>query len=1039
MIKHRLFFLFLLVATTLATLAQKTKQITGTVTDQQGEPLIGATVKAVGFQGGTVTDLDGNFKMSIPASAKELSVSYVGYNTMTVTLKGSVVNIVMKEDSNIMDELVVVGYGSVKKGDVTNAVAQIKGEELADRPVNNVASALQGELAGVEVRTTSGAPGSGVQINVRGATSINEDGNSNPLYVVDGVPMDDDFDLVSLNPQDIASIEVLKDASSSAIYGSRGANGVVIITSKKGGVDDKVRINFKADFSLSSPERYVDVMSPEEWIAWRMKSNDVRYVNQYGNKGATAADDFYTRVQLVGGISSNYVNDPRWTMPNYGGLALIDWQKEMFRTAMARNYNVSISSGNQKSNYRASIGYATQDGIVIETAFKRLNVKLSGETTIWDRLKLGVDMNAQLSKTKGGNVDGKDNAAMAALTLAPVAEPDAGIHTGTEPYSSYLYAGSSNSPVESMKRKSYTDELVRIVTSAFARYTIMKGLSAEVLGSWTFTNKERRNFLPSSLNRYWASTPEGYYSTSRWTGSRGHRYLGQMLLSYDQTFDKHHVNAVAGWSLENSKDGSNYTLAATHFPNNSIEGFSMNQVKMTDASVSLSMEDRLISYFVRAEYGYDDRYLMTASLRRDGSSRFGKERRWGTFPAISAAWRASNEAFWKKEWVVNQAKLRISYGTNGSNAIPLNAAMGMMGISNYSQGGTVITGYVPTSHDNNDLGWQKTDSWNFGVDMGFLNNRISLALDFYVKNIRDMLYRMTLPSVIGYTSSYANVGNIRNTGLELELKTENLTGRLRWTTSLSLGYNKNKVVDLGGNSTIYMGYDGSTQVLEVGRPAGEFYLYDAVGVYQTQEDLERYPTQTGSVVGSVRYRDANGDGKITEADRVHMGHPQPTVTYGLKNTFKWKQWDFSFLITAQTGGKIYSALGRAFDRQGMGTSVNVLSKWSNMWFSAQDPGDGKTPNAWVSGINEEYDNRWLYSSDFLKLKNVTLGYRFKMPKKFLVNSLRVTASIENVFMIHSYDGGYSPESNNATSRISSYDYGAYPQARTFNLGINVQL
>ena len=350
----------------------------------------------------------------------------------------------------------------------------------------------------------------------------------------------------------------------------------------------------------------------------------------------------------------------------------------------------------------------------------------------------------------------------------------------------------------------------------------------------------------------------------------------------------------------------------------------------------------------------------------------------------------------------------------------------------------MTVGYVPTSTANVDLGWQKTDSWNFGIDMGFFRNRISLAVDYYVKNIRDMLYQITLPADMGYATGYTNVGNIRNKGLELELKTENLTGKLRWTTTLTLGFNKNEVISLGDNSTIYTGYDKSTQVIEVGHPAGEYYLYDAVGVYMTAEDLEKYPTQTGSVVGSVRYRDVDGDGKITEADRTYMGHPQPSVVYGMTNTFKYKNWDFSFLITAQTGGKIYGAIGRAYDRQGMGVSINPLSKWENMWFSEQDPGDGCTPNAWVSGISEEYDNRWLYSSDFIKLKNVTLGYRIKLPKRAFVNNIRLTASIENVFMLDKYDGGFSPESNNSSSRISSYDYGAYPQARTISFGANLQ-
>ncbi|MBQ7427097.1 MAG: TonB-dependent receptor [Bacteroidaceae bacterium] len=1034
--RNKLLTTFVLLAMAVAMTAQEMKKVTGTVLDTMGEPMIGATVKPYGEQGGTVTDLDGKFQLNVPQGTKQLTITYIGYKTMTVNLKGNTVNVVMSEDTNMMEELVVVGYGSVKKGDVTNAVAQVKGDDLADRPVSNIASALQGELAGVEVRTTSGAPGSGVQISVRGATSINEDGTSNPLFVVDGVPMDDDFDLITLNPQDIESIEVLKDASSSAIYGSRGANGVVIITSKKGSDDGKVNVSFKADFSLSSPERYIGVMSPEEWIEWRSKSNDVRYVNNYGTQGATANDDYMTRLRFTSG--TNYVNDPRWSMPDYGGLALIDWQKEIFQTAFAQSYNLSVSSGNKTSNYRASLGYVNQEGIVITTNFQRINLKLSAQTTLFDKLTIGVDLAPQFSVTKGGDVDGKDNAAMSALTMTPVAEPGVGIHTGAEPYSRYIYAGGGTSPVEVMERTKYRSESVRINASAFLRYQITKGLTGEILGSWLFNNSERHRFVPGSLSSYWASYPEGYYTTGRWNGSRTHKYLGQVLLTFDRTFGMHHLNVVAGASLENTRDGSSWTLNATQFPNDAIEGFDMNTARITTANTTITTQDRLISYFTRAEYGFDSRYLLTGSIRRDGSSRFGAKNHWGTFPAISAAWRLSNEHFWKESWVMNQAKIRVSYGVNGSNAIPVNSAYGMLTESNYSQDGNLITGYTPSSRDNEELGWQKTDSWNVGLDLGFFHNRISLAVDYYKKSIRDMLYKITLPADMGYTSGYTNVGNIENQGVELELKTENLTGKLRWTTSLSIGYNKNKVKDLGANSTIYTGYDGSTQVIEVGRTAGEYYLYDAVGVYNSEADLMNYPTQTGSVVGSVRYRDANGDGQITEADRVYMGHPQPTFTYGMTNTFKYKNWDFSFLITAQTGGKIYGALGRAFDRQGMGTSINVLKKWRNMWFSESDTGDGQTPNAWVSGISEEYDNRWLYSSDFIKLKNVNIGYRFKMPKKFYVKSIRVNASVENVFMIDNYDGGYSPESNNSTSRISSYDYGAYPQARTFNLGVNFQ-
>ena len=1040
--KHILFTL-LLASASISGMAQNTKTIHGIITDGNGDPVIGATIK-VGKQG-TVTDMDGKYTLSVPNGTHQVEVSYIGMKTKKVSIKGNKASTTLQEDSKMMDEVVVIGYGSVKKGDVTNAVAKVKGDQLKDRPVSNIASALQGELAGVEIRTTSGAPGSGVQINVRGATSINESGNSNPLFVVDGVPMDEDFDLVNLNPQDIESIEVLKDASSSAIYGSRGANGVVIITSKKGNDEGKVRVNFSADYSLNAPERYMDIMSPTEWIEWRKKANNVRYVNQYGLKGAKETDTYAERIAIIGSVSGNYVNDPRWDMPNYGGLSLIDWQKEIFQTALAQNYNLSVSSGNKTSNFRASLGYVNQEGIVIKTGFERINLKMSAQTTIKNKLTLGFDLAPQFTVTKGGNVDGKDNTAQQALTLAPVAEAEAGLYTSAQPYTRYLWAGSTISPIANMEYSSYRDEKIRLNASAFARYQILPELTTEVLGSWLFVNSERHRFTPSSLNRYWASYPEGYYSNGNWTGSRSHKYLGQATATYNKDFGKHHLNVVGGWSVEMTKDGSSFTIGATQYPNNALNGgFSdMTTVTLKNVSAVFSTEDRLISYFGRAEYGFDSRYLLNASIRRDGSSRFGKNKKWGTFPAVSGAWRASNEKFWKNSWLVNQAKLRISYGVNGSNSIPSNSAYGVLSNSNYSQDGKLTTGFIPGSTANDDLGWQKTDSWNAGIDLGLFNNRISLAVDYYMKNIRDMLYQITLPADMGYTRGYTNVGNIRNTGIELELKTENLTGRLRWTTNLQFSWNKNKVIDLGANSTIFTGYDNSTQVIEVGRPAGEYYLYDAVGVYETAEDLKKYPTQTGSVVGSVRYRDVSGpdgvpDGKITEADRVHMGHPQPSCTYGMTNTFKYKNWTASFLITAQTGGKIYGALGRAFDRQGMGTSVNVLRKWKNMWFSESDPGDGHTPCAWVSGINEEYDNRWLYSSDFIKLKNITLSYNWRMPKKAFISNVRLSASVENVFMIDSYDGGYSPESNNSSSRISSYDYGAYPMARTFNFGVNIQ-
>ncbi|MBQ9651365.1 MAG: TonB-dependent receptor [Prevotella sp.] len=1033
-IKKQILTALMLLVITIAAQAQ-TINVKGNVVDETGEPMIGATVKPVGGQGGTITDIDGNYSLDVPKSIKELEFSYIGYRNQKVAIKNGVANVQMRSDANQLEDLVVIGYGAVKKGDITNAVAKVKGEDLAERPVSNIATALQGELAGVDIQNTSGAPGSSVQVKVRGATSINEDGNSNPLYVVDGVPMDEDFDLMQINPHDIESIEVLKDASSSAIYGSRGANGVVIVTCKKGNDDGKTTVTASVNFSMSTPERYVPIMSGSDWINWRTRANYQNYIDGNGNKGAQIGDSYVEQVLTMGGVSSSYLVDPRWKMDGYGGLSLVDWQKAMFRPSYTRNYNLSISQGTKKNSYRASLSYVNQDGIVIHTGFKRLTAKLSGFTTLFDKVKIGIDVSPQMIVTTGGNVDGKDGTAKDAMSLVPVVENQAGLHTAAEPYSRYIFAGSTASPVAVMEQRTYRDEQIRIQSSAYADYTILKGLNAKVLGSWIFNNRDRKNFMPSSVHRSWASG-EGYETTSTWTGSRSHKYHLEATVTYDHTWEGvHHLNTVGGWSVESTQDASQYAFGGTHFPGNTIQGWTINDVTPTSFTATYTTDDHLVSYFARAEYGYDSRYLLNASIRRDGSSRFGYDRKWGTFPAISAAWRASNESFWDRHWWVNQAKLRISYGSNGSNAIPLNAADGLMTASYYSSEDNASVGYIPASASNPDLGWQKTNSWNFGADISLFNNRISFAVDYYIKNIQDMLYQVQMPLVIGYAKAWNNIGNIRTKGLELELKTENLVGKLKWTTKIAAGYSTNKVKSLGSNQAIYTGYDNMTQIIEVGRPVGEYYLYIADGVYMNEEDLLKYPTQSTSTVGSVRYRDINGDGIIDENDRTYCGKPQPSWTFGITNTFKWKEWDASFLITAQTGGRIWQGLARAFDMQSQGIAINRLDRWQDMWLSEDQPGDGVVPRA-QNGAAEEYSTRWLYSTDFIKLKNISIGYRWRLPKKFALKMLRFTASVENVFMITAYKNGFSPESNNSSSAVSVYDYGAYPQARTFSIGVN---
>ncbi len=1037
---RKLLMTMLLLVTAVIAQAQDFK-VKGNVTDETGEPLIGATVRVVGNTSeGTVTDLDGNYELTSKKKISQLEISYVGYRTQKVTPKGGVANAQLKDDGNTLDEMVVIGYGSVKKGDITAAVAKVNAEDLADRPVANIASALQGELAGVDVQTTSGEPGGTIQIKVRGAVAINDEGNPNPLYVVDGIPMDDNFDLSQLNPQDIESIEVLKDASSSAIYGSRGANGVVIITQKKGSNNSKVTVTANVNYSLSEPERYVPVMDANQWMAWRQMYNYENYVNQYSDAGATKEDDYLKQILVSNGSADvNRINDPRWNMQGHGGLSTVDWQKAMYRRALTQNYNLSITQGSSNGFYRASVGYINQEGIMIGTGYKRLTAKVNGQTTIANKLKLGIDVSTQYGVTEGGDISGKEKTSQSALTLVPVVENSDGLNVGAEGYNQrYMYAGSTVSPVAVMRQRDYRREQIRIMASATANYEIMKGLNAELLGSWIYNDNDNKTYSPSTI----AQNHDLLNTTAQWRGSRSHKYLLQATATYDHTWlDVHHLNVVGGWSLESTQDATSYNLGAKQFPNNILKGWTLNDVTPTSFDAKYETDNKLISYFARAEYGYDSRYLLNASIRRDGSSRFGKNRKWGTFPAVSVAWRISNEHFWQKDWIVNQAKLRISYGSNGMNSIPANAADGMVTEAYYSSvGGQTISGYMPSSTNNNDLGWQKTYSWNYGADVSLFKNRISFAFDYYVKTIKDMLYYVTMPSVVGYTNAWDNIGNIRTKGYEIELKTENLVGKLKWTTKFSLGHSKNKVISLGSNNNLAAGYDkqsGGTQIITVGHPVGEYYLYIADGVYQTQEDLLKYPTMASSEVGQVRYRDVNGDGYIDENDRTFCGQPQPKFTYGMTNSFKYKNWDASFLVTAQSGGKVWQGLARAYNWQGRNQSTNHLTIWDEMWVSEEEPGNGIVPRASSTTALEEYSTRWLYSTDFVKLKNVTIGYRLRFKKKTaIVKQLRFTLSGENLLMWTAYKHGYSPEVNTGTSKVEATDYASYPLQRTYSLGIS---
>ena len=1011
-----LFLIWLFLLYPLASMAQD-RIIKGTVVDENQDPAIGATIIVKDTKSMAVTGIDGQFQLSIPDNAQTMEISYVGYETQTIQLaKKDVFHVQLKMMDMALEEVVVIGYGTAKKGNVTGSIASLKGESIEDRSNENVLSSMQGQLAGVEISTNSGMPGGELEVHIRGAASINA--SDAPLYVVDGIPVDD---LNSLNPDDIETMDILKDASSSAIYGSRGANGVILIKTKTVRKEDKVSVQFSASFSLQQLEKRMDIFTPEEWIEFRTNYNNSRYVKQYGGLGATVDDDYETRLTFTNGsINSYYVNDPRWTEPNYGGLQLIDWQDVIFQLAPKQNYTLSLSNSSDKSSYRVSLGYVNQEGIAVSTSYERLNLRFNVQSTLFNRVTIGLNVAPSMSWSKGGSPD-----AVSVLTMVPIAEPDAGVYTGAEPYNHYHWASTRVSPLASLEKSSKANEDARIASSAFIKADIWDGLRAEVTGSYNFRSTQARSFVPSSVSNRW-NTGEGYYATGNRADTRTHAYLFQSVLNYDNTFGDHTVGGMMGFSMEANSSYSS-RLAATHFPDNELEGFDMKDVDLTTAYANIGHPTRMVSFFGRAQYEYDNRYLLTASLRRDGSSKFGKNNRWGMFPAVSVAYRISNERFWPKDFIMNSLKLRGSWGANGNNSISSTAALGIMSSANYSLGGGLLNGYAPSSNTNDDLTWEKVYSWNVGLDMSFLKNRISLSVDYYDKRTTYLLYQVSMPAIIGFGSMWDNVGEISNRGFEVELQTRNITGKKwNWTTSFNLSYNTNKVLSLGDNNeTVFS--NSNTQVLMVGQPMRSFYMYDAVGVYQKKEDLSRYPVMTGTQLGDVRYRDANDDGVINDSDRTLVGKPNPDYVLGMTNKFKYKDFDLSVLCTAQFGGMLYSMVpGRYMDKPGMGASLNMFTHWKNMWISEEQPGDGKTPGIDNSNTGQFYDTRWLYSSDYFRIKNITLGYRIPISKKIVKNA-RVHFTVENVWLWDKYDGGYSPENRGSNS---------YPQARTYTIGAN---
>lgn len=1036
--------------------------ITGKITDESGGAVPGATVQVKGTDKRSVANADGVFTITVTTGKETLVITSVGLAKKEVPLNGQTnLNISLAAgEKNTLEDVVVIGYGTQKRRDVTGAQASFNASKLDERPVTRVDQALVGQMPGVTVKQTTGALGKGFSVQVRGTGTISA--GSEPLYVIDGFPLAtasantagnfaNGNPLDNINPNDIEDIQVLKDAASAAIYGSRAANGVVLITTKRGKLG-KARLNVNSYVGFNEPAKKLDMLKAPEWIDRFTEMVNAKYVQDYGSKGATAGDDNTRRRQILGlgatDYNTTYMTDERWTEPGHPGLAFIDWQDAIFRKGLMQNHQVSASGGNEFVRYYVSGNMARQEGFVINTDYTSYSARANVEVNASKKLKFGLNITPTYSITNDPGVEGKDNIFHQALSMSPVQEDTMGLFPNVGMNNQYKWSTSTNSPYAKLKYMLGRTTRFRTITSLFGEYTIIPGLSFKTTVNLDNTDNDSKSYTPyivaSTFDTRLAQTNQ--QTSGSFSSYRKQTFVNENTLNFNKTINSvHDISAVVGFTYNSDK-----------LDNQSIKsngGFRIGGVTTLNAangttSTTTETKDVLLSYLGRVQYAYDGKYLFSASIRRDGSSRFGADTKWGYFPSASIGWRVSQEDFMRAVPVINDLKLRASWGKAGNYQIPDYATIPVLSAYNYSFNGASAGGSAAASAVLRDLTWEKSQTYDAGFDLTVLNNRLSATFDIYTRKSSGLLLYAPILWVTGFNTQLSNVGETRNKGWEVNITSRNLTkGPVQWTTSLNLSHNTNKVTALaGGQSQIIIptAFSGAQHsILRVGQPLYSIFVIKQIGIL-TQDDINKKVAVFGSeTVGDPKYEDYTPDGTIDLNDRQIVAHPNPDYTYGITNTVKWNGFDFTVLVQGQQGGSIYSLLGRALGRTGQGTVDNALGFFRDRWRSPDDPGAGKVGKAYSTfGFTANTD--WLYSSDYIRVRMMTLGYDLNkvIKSKKILSAARVYITAENFFGHDKYKGGLNPDANNTDLSGSGLfpepgDYGGLPLPKSLILGVNL--
>ena len=1013
-----------------AIVQQVGRSVKGVVVDDKGEPVIGATVMVKGSTNGTITDFDGNFILNDVSSNASLIVSYVGYVTETISVNGkSSFKIVMKEDAKTLEEVVVIGYGVVKKRDLTGSSVSVTGADLAEVPVTNAAQALAGKAAGVNIVSQNGAPGAEVNITVRGGTSITQ--STTPIYIIDGFQSEDGLKNIDVN--DIKTIDILKDASTTAIYGARGSNGVVLITTKSGS-SGKTTVNYNGYVSVDWLGKKLDLLNLEQYAKyqyewWTLAGEMNQYARMFG--GDYTDDGFYT------GAWSDIEQ-------TYGGRSGIDWQDKIFGgSALTQSHNLSLSTGTEKTQVLVSYNNMSQDGIVKNHGYYRNTIRTKVNSQLWKNVRFDMNSSFNYAKTLGGgSYSGLKQAILRPETGGILFTDDQLINeelntefrTFSNEYDVYNPLITNDAIIN---RK-----LSRIFSvNAGVDIDFLKDFTFRTAGSYNWAQIKTTNFDDGrTANAQLKGGPYGSIDNKE-----RYAYQWTNTLNWKHTFEKHDLGVLLGHELYYTNTSGTET-AYKAFPDTN---FGLNDISMAtpDTWKSSLEENALLSFFGRLNYTFNDRYLFTATLRADGSSKFAEGNRWGYFPSAAAAWRVSEEGFWKDNAignVVNNFKLRVGYGTTGNCNIDNYMYATAYNATVYPVGNQETAALAPGSTvGNNNLKWEKTVSTNIGLDLGLWGNRVNLTLDWYNNKSDDLLMKVAIPTSTGYTHQYQNIGSIRNQGLDLMLSTRNIdTKDFTWTTSINANFNKNKILSLGDNDEDILKNEwvSGASILRVGESVGSFYGYKRLGVY-TIEDYEAGNCEKKQIGRAKR-----------SSEREIIGKGVPDWTGSMINTLRYKNWDFTldlqFVAGVQTLQQFYHS---TYDRFGQTNGLtNIL----------YDAYNGTNPNSmqqaiWLfngghAGQDTLTDSQWVANGSYLRANLIQLGYTFDSNQlaKTPFSSLRLYLNVNNAFLITAKDfNGYDPESTSQISTsngaVSPEQFGqnmaffSYPRARTFTLGVNV--